>query len=261
VKLVRYLISEFNLRCTGTIRKNRIEDCPLKNDKQLSQEGRGSYDAKVKDGIQIIKWQDNKPVHVISTAYGVEPLSTVQRYDKKTKSRVDVPIPHAIKLYNKKMGGVDLHDMLVELYRSPSRARRWYMNLFSYMMDLASVNSWLLYRRHAKMLGAKCDYSLKSFKLAVSTSLRANSEKVCLDAGGRVRAQTIQRPRGYRPDDSIRYDGNHHFPSFRTSQRRCKFCKNGWTTVLCVRCDVSLCFVPTRQCFTHFHFNKEISED
>ncbi|KAE8737607.1 hypothetical protein FOCC_FOCC016930, partial [Frankliniella occidentalis] len=137
VKLARYLFTQFNLRSIGTIRSNRIEKCPLKSDKDLEKEGRGAYDTKVKDGVQIIKWLDNKPVHIVTTLSGVEPLGSVQRYDKKTKTRREVPIPNAVQLYNKSMGGVDLHDMLVELYRCPTRARRWYMSLISYMLDLA----------------------------------------------------------------------------------------------------------------------------
>lgn len=50
------------------------------------------------------------------------------------------------------MGGVDLNDMLVEYHRSPTKARRWYMSVIGYFLDLALVNAWLLYRRHARLL-------------------------------------------------------------------------------------------------------------
>ncbi|KAE8740146.1 hypothetical protein FOCC_FOCC014344 [Frankliniella occidentalis] len=257
--LSRYLMAKFKLRSVGTIRKNRNDKCPLKTDEELTQEGRGYYDTKVKDGVQVIKWLDNKPVHVVSTLTGVEPLGNVERYDKKTKVRGQFPIPHAVQMYNRYMGGVDLHDMFAELYRTPYRGRRWYMTLITYMLDLSAINSWLIYRRDATMLKVKCDMNLKQFKLALSSSLRADSGKST--TGARIRSETIiKRPRSYRPSDTVRYDGHHHLPSFQNMQKRCKYCKMGHTKVLCVRCEVSLCFVPTRQCFSKFHLKMDETE-
>lgn len=149
------------------------------------------------------------------------------------------------------MGGVDLHDMLVELYRTPTKAMRWYMTLISYMIDLAVANSWLLYRRHAKSLDLQSKYSLKQFRIALSNSLRGECSP-STPVSSRVQ-NPILNHRGYRPDNDVRYDGFQHWPSYRNGQSRCKYCKNGFTTVLCARCNISLCFVPTRQCFTKFH--------
>ena len=56
-------------------------------------------------------------------------------------------MPHAIAEYNKFMGAVDLCDMLLELYRIDFKSKKWYMRIFFYVLDLATVNSWLLYRR------------------------------------------------------------------------------------------------------------------
>lgn len=74
------------------------------------------------------------------------------RWTRETQTNSVIPIPHCIKLYNKEMGGVDLNDMLVEYHRSPTKARRWYMSVIGYFLDLALVNAWLLYRRHARLL-------------------------------------------------------------------------------------------------------------
>lgn len=79
VSVVRHLLVAHNLRSTGTIRCNRIEKCPLKSDADLQATGRGSHDTKVKEGVQIIKWLDNKVVHVVSTLAGLAPLGTVNR--------------------------------------------------------------------------------------------------------------------------------------------------------------------------------------
>jgi len=45
----------------------------------------------------------------------------VERWSTSKKERVVVPKPASIKEYNRFMGGADLHDMLVELYRTDIR--------------------------------------------------------------------------------------------------------------------------------------------
>ena len=46
---------------------------------------------------------------------GVQVNDTVKRWHKNEK--IDIPCPDIIKAYNETMGGVDLVDMLISLYR------------------------------------------------------------------------------------------------------------------------------------------------
>lgn len=45
------------------------------------------------------------------------------------------------------MGGVDLLDGLIGRYKIRMRSKKWYMRLFYHLVDIAIINSWLLYRR------------------------------------------------------------------------------------------------------------------
>ena len=54
-----------------------------------------------------------------------------------------------VKNYSSVMGGVDLADMLISLYRTPYKTRRWYLRVVVHLLDICKVNSWLLYRRYA----------------------------------------------------------------------------------------------------------------
>ena len=60
------------------------------------------------------------------------------------------------------MGGVDLVDMLVALYRAEIMTKRWYLILIFHAIDIAKVNAWLMYRRYCNHLGIleknKCHY-------------------------------------------------------------------------------------------------------
>ncbi|KAK6192300.1 hypothetical protein SNE40_003792 [Patella caerulea] len=97
------------------------------SDKDLKKQGRGAYDYRADNniGIGIIKWNDNKPVTLVTSCAFIQPVGSVGRYDKQEKKRVPVEAPNIIKAYNKHMGGVDLADMAVTLYRTLLRTKRY----------------------------------------------------------------------------------------------------------------------------------------
>ena len=51
------------------------------------------------------------------------------------------------------MGGVNLADMLLSLYRIPCKTKRWYQKIFWHLIDMAKINAWILYRRHFRQNG------------------------------------------------------------------------------------------------------------
>ena len=79
------------------------------------------------------------------------------------------------------MRGVHLCDMFLELYRIDFKSTKWYMRIFFYVLNLVTVNGWLLYRR---MLNKKSKQrrSLCDFKLDIATRL-LSSNKYTLKRG------------------------------------------------------------------------------
>ena len=71
----------------------------------------------------VVRRYDNKPVNVISSYVGVEPVDSVKRYDRSAKQHVQVFRPRIIKIYNTNMGSVDLLDMMTALYKPVSNPR------------------------------------------------------------------------------------------------------------------------------------------
>nr|CAI5834414.1 unnamed protein product [Callosobruchus analis] len=58
-----------NMKGTGTIRENRIPECPLKRSSDLKVSDRGTFDySLVDDDIVICKWNDNSVVTLASNA-------------------------------------------------------------------------------------------------------------------------------------------------------------------------------------------------
>ncbi|CAH2000662.1 unnamed protein product [Acanthoscelides obtectus] len=89
----------------GTLRKNRLKNCPFKDDRKL-QEAKGRYDFWYDENNKLIavKWVDNKVVTLASSFVGVQPLGSVKRWNAAEKRKVDVPCPKIVQQYNKHMG-------------------------------------------------------------------------------------------------------------------------------------------------------------
>ena len=109
IPLMEYLKTKGVDAC-GTIRSNRKAlPVGIKNDKALE---RGEFDYQVSTkGILYVKWNDNKPVQVVSNFHGSNPSVILRTQKDGSKKQYNCPI--AIKDYNTFMGGVDKADMLL----------------------------------------------------------------------------------------------------------------------------------------------------
>ncbi|KAI9999745.1 hypothetical protein NQD34_011588 [Periophthalmus magnuspinnatus] len=143
----------------------------LIEDEELMKRGCGALHYKSTEGVLAVKWYDNKCVTLLSNASGIKPLTSVQQWSKDAKANIAVQCPSLIAAYNQHMGGIDLSDMLVHLYKTPAKSRRWYFLLFGYALDLCISNSWLIYKRDCDLLKEK-PMPLKRFRLAVAHSLK-----------------------------------------------------------------------------------------
>ena len=261
IELVEYL-KKLGCRYVGTAQVNRIGRAPLMSMKDMDKKTvpRGTYDYCISDGILAVRWKDNKNVTLLSTDVGVEPLASVKRFDRAAKKKVPVPCPRVIDNYNGKMGGIDKSDMLTHLYKSPMRARRWYMRLFGYALDLCVCNAWILYKRDCKALGED-PTPLKNFRLDISRFARCQKAMVT-----RVTRTTPDTPlvlprRGQRSEpitDQCRFDASKmHLPVFVKNRQTCKLCSRKddihRTRWMCTVCQVALCLSDSRNCFKPFH--------
>ena len=253
-------LSKKKIWCAATIRANRLGGCTLADEKDLKKRGRGSYDFRSdsQSGITIVKWFDNKSVHVTSSYCGIEPLGSCKRWSKSERKYIDVVQPKVIREYNPHMGGVDLCDMLIELYRIDLRSKRWYMRIVYFCFDLAVVNGWTLYKRHMLQHGAKKFLSLKDFRCSVAQALtkagkgsRRKRGRPSLDDNSPAEKKSHRVVTG--PIEDVRFDGIRHWPSHTERKQRCKYCPNGYSRIFCSKCKVSLCLNKNNNCFIRFH--------
>ncbi|KAL3251557.1 hypothetical protein MRX96_055080 [Rhipicephalus microplus] len=197
-----------------------------------------------------VKWFDNRPVTLISNCVGVDPITTVKRWDKKQNTHIPVDCPAIVQMYNMSMGGVDLLDKMCYSYRFPMRAKRWYMYIFWQTVKMAAVNAWFLHKRHAQQQGNRT-VPLRSFLSELATTLvfyrkRAHGQP------SNENLLVVKKVLTAVPRD-VRKDGTQHWPLWNERGTRCKACKGGYTFVSCSKCQVYLCLNKDRNCFTHFH--------
>lgn len=116
---VLQVLKSRNILAAGTIRVNRFSNPPLTSDKDMIKKGRGTYEQVTsKDNdVVLVKWTDNRSVVMASNFVGVGNEDTVSKWDKKEKCYINVRRPEVVKLYNHSMGGVDLLDQMISLYR------------------------------------------------------------------------------------------------------------------------------------------------
>ena len=133
----------------GTLRLNRSRKCPLTSEKDMKKMGRGSIEEVVDDSKQLVvcSWFDHKRVLTISNFVGKNDVGQCNRYDRKEKKQIAVDRPKCIEIYNKFMGRVDKADMLLALYKSKCKTRKWYHRIFFHLVSLSAVNSWVVYRQ------------------------------------------------------------------------------------------------------------------
>ena len=59
-------------------------------------------------------------------------------------------MPKTIKFYNNTKCGVDVADQMARKYTVKSGSRRWPLQIFFNILDLAAINAWILYNEKTK---------------------------------------------------------------------------------------------------------------
>ena len=182
--------------------------------------------------LQLVAWKDNKVVVVLSNACGIEPISSVERYSRKDRKRMQIPCPKAIKIYNNTMGGVDRSDQNVGKYRINIRGKKWYYPLFLHLLDLCVTNSFILHHL-VKLAAGQRRPEVMNYRLNLASYLISFGLKY----------KTM--PRSISED--ARYDGVNHLVT-ASPVNRCAMCKKN-SSYKCLKCQRNL----HPKCFVEYH--------
>ncbi|CAF88338.1 unnamed protein product [Tetraodon nigroviridis] len=234
----------------------------------MKKKGRGVFEEQqaVVDnvGIRAVKWFHNRGVVVASTFASAQPVSTKERWDRKQKRSVPVECPRIISLYDRFAGGVDALDALMTNYRIHIRSKKYYQRLFFHFVDMAIVNSWLLYRRDCESLGVPeiRQKDLLDFRASVAQALcmegkdpkKKKRGRLSLDVDGQLDVKKRRGPAKAVPPHELRRDAEGHWPLVENGRQRCKLANcEGQTVYKCAKCNVRLCLDRVNNCFREFH--------
>ncbi|KAM9478531.1 piggyBac transposable element-derived protein 2-like isoform 3-T3 [Salvelinus alpinus] len=253
--LVKSLQARLGVRCIGTVRAKCTVGATAMDDKALAKLGRGAYDYCSQEGVIAVRWLDKKSVSILSNACGIEPLGNVRRFCRETHQKIDIACPSVMSAYIQAKEGIDLSDMLVRLYKTPMKARRWYLPLFGYILDLCIANGWLMYKRDCDLLKEK-PVHLKRFRLSVAGTLKVVNKLPARVGQPSVPPKRLHNPRALQPTADVRYDCLGHWPIFGEQRGRCNLCVKGVSRWKCSKCGdgkLFLCLNNKQQCFVCYH--------
>ena len=152
---------ERGLHGIGTARKDRKGMLEMPVDRKMK---RGDFEYLYSDEVASCKWLDRSLVTMlVSNVEGMAAKSTVPHRQKGSASKIEVPCPDIIKIYNKGMGGIDLidHRSAADPFdRKPTI--RFYLRIVLDLIDVVFANSHIVYN----MMHSN-DLTLSDFKTIV----------------------------------------------------------------------------------------------
>jgi len=204
----------------------------------------------------LIAWQDNKPVHVLSTYKTY--FSTVPRLSKSDNGvweRIQINRPTIIGHYNDGMGGTDQQDQCATYYRYEHRSTKWPHRIFTHFTMTACVNASILFKLHTNQPRATLRDFIDNLVEQLIDGNVQNAENASSD-------DEIERPLvkkiKYIPTwkhDFSRLEGKHD-PMYCKDNRG--FCRTGCGSKIkhkCVQCNAFLCIngEGVHNCWWRFH--------
>ncbi|CAH2101204.1 unnamed protein product [Euphydryas editha] len=268
--LLHYLAKE-GIHSLGTIQRNRLgKSCklPTKQEVMKNSVPRGAFHENVTsvDDVEItaVSWKDNKQVILASTHVGAEPVSQIERFDKKGKKKILIACPKLVKEYNAHMGGVELMDSYLGRYRIRMKSRKWYLRIFYHLVDLTIINAWILYKKVLSKKGkhTKEIMNLADFRSELADTLckyetprnnRGRPSNSSLDKE-QPKKMRKNKPVQVLPPRDIRLDGVGHELVRNETRMRCMRPQCSLLSInKCNKCNVSLCSKKSTNCFAIFH--------
>jgi len=154
----------------GTVRINRwgmpkqVMAAKLKKGKMTSSE--------VKKGMLALKWQDMRPVNMLSTIHDNSRVTNSRRTRLAAGGIKEVKKPTIVDRYSTYMGGVDKGDQLMS-YGFSYRTVKWWRRAFFHLFENAIVNAYILYRLSTQP-GHMLDH--KQFRIELAKQLLGDAD-------------------------------------------------------------------------------------
>lgn len=235
-----------NMKCflTGTVMTNRTGLPPGLKQAQKKMK-KGDMFSNRKGDTLVTSWRDKRVVTMLSTN-NVGSKHHMIEVPSKWPSQPAIPKPQVVLDYTKHMGAVDRSDHFISSYQFLRKTKKWYRKMFFWLLEVAIVNSYILYKHQQTQYQNK-PLSHADFRYSLIDNLVA--EKI---------SEPKQRKRGRQPQGppQQRLDGKQHFMGRKPKAVRCVVCaKKGVrreTIYFCKTCDENPSLHPD-DCYELYH--------
>jgi len=148
VPLARSLLQR-GIHVVGTIKTNRT-GLPTAGKMKDGKQVRGTMKVMTTSlpeggNLYFSAWQDSKPVHILSSFEPVVAETSRRGKVNGRFTRVDLPMPSVIPIYNSAMGGTDLCDQYASYYEFEHRTTKWHRRIFTHFLIVAMRNAHICY--------------------------------------------------------------------------------------------------------------------
>ena len=221
---------------------------------------RGYMDHRCSPPLAACVWKDKRIISFLSNMHEATGPATVQRttVSEGAVTREEVTCPPVLPDYQAFMRGVDRGDQLIKYYNIGRRSKNWWKRVFSYMIEVASLNAYII-QKDGMPPSERSKHDYLKFRYALMEELIGSYSS---------RARVAGRPHSLEHQQALRLDvTKSHLPIVGGPKRECVVCtkarevagqKRGKGTrhesrIRCSVCNVHLCCNKDRQCFYKYH--------
>ena len=220
---------------------------------------RGFLDYRSSPPLVANVWKDKRVINFLLNMHNATGPASVLRttVSEGEVTREEVTCPPVLPDYQAYMRGVDRGDQLIGYYNLGRRSRKWWRGAFSYISEVAALNSYIIHKDGMPPSEQK-KYDYLDFRYALA-------EELIGSFSSRARAG---RPRSLDHQQAPRLDSSKsHLTIIDGPKRECVVCQKirevkglkrekgarHESQIRCSECDVHLCCTKERKCFYVYH--------
>lgn len=202
--------------------------------------------------LLAMQWKDNRTVTMLTSIHVANDFVHVKRKEKRGNKweNITVQQPKAVNEYNNYMNGVDRSDQIIGKCSTLRKCLRWWKTLFFHMIDIAAVNSFILFQIYRAENNDKPElkrpqkYSVTEFREELVRQIAGLEE---------YEKPPVFNPNAKEPSDFV----TDHIPKVSEAKRNCRVCYDTTQKALKV---VTYCSAPQCQVFLHCTKDKNCFE-